>query len=356
MPTIPHQTLRTFGQQLFEAVAVPADQAAQASHHLVEANLVGHDSHGVIRIPNYVKALRGGTIKPVGQHKIVRESPASLTVDANGSFGIVMGYQAMQWAVDRAKQHTLGAVAVHQSSHIGRLGAFPPLAAEQNCIGILMLNGGSRFTAPFGGTGRRLPPNPIAISVPTLHGPAMMLDITTSVAAGGKVDVASARGKQLPEGWLVDAQGNSVTDPNLFRDGDVAMLPLGGAQGYKGYGLAMMIEAIAGGLSWAGCSTAQPTRGGSGWLALAIKIESFIDIDEYKQEIQKLIDWVKSSPTMPGVDKIYLPGEIEEDTRRQREAEGIYIEDKTWQALCQSAADVGVAVPGIFRCSEKDPC
>ncbi|MEZ4677969.1 MAG: Ldh family oxidoreductase [Caldilineaceae bacterium] len=347
MPTIPHSTLQSFGAQLFQAVGVPADQAAQASHHLVEANLVGHDSHGVIRIPNYVSALRRGSIKPVGNHKVVRETPASLTVDANGGFGIVMGYQAMQWAVDRAKQHTLGAVAVHQSSHIGRLGAFPPLAAEQDCIGVLMLNGGSRFTAPFGGTARRLPPNPISISVPTLNGPALMLDMTTSMAAGGKVDVASARGKELPAGWLVDAEGNSVTDPNLFRDGDVAMLPLGGPLGYKGYGLSMMIDAIAGGLSWAGCSTAQPTRGGSGWLALAIKIESFIDIAEYKQEIQRLIDWVKSSPTMPGVDKIRLPGEIEEENRRQRESEGIYIEDKTWQALATTGAEVGVAVPTI---------
>ncbi len=347
MPTISSPILQALGAQLFQAVGVPADQAAQASHHLVEANLVGHDSHGIIRIPNYVSALRRGTIKPVGNHKIVRETPAALTVDANGGFGIVMGYQAMQWAVDRAQQHTLGAVAVHQSSHIGRLGAFPPLAAEQDCIGILMLNGGSRFTAPFGGTARRLPPNPIAISVPTLNGPALMLDMTTSMAAGGKIDVASARGKQLPAGWLVDAQGNSVTDPNLFRDGEVAMLPLGGALGYKGYGLAMMIDAIAGGLSWAGCSTDQPTRGGSGWLALAIKIESFIDIAEYKREVQKLIDWVKSSPTMPGVEKIYLPGEIEEETRRQREAEGIYVEEKTWQALVNSAVDVGVAVPQI---------
>lgn len=347
MPIIPHKTLETFGDQLFQAVGVPADQAAQASHHLVEANLVGHDSHGVIRVPNYVSALRRGSIKPIGDHTVVRETPAALTVNANNGFGIVMGYQAMQWAVDRAQQHTLGAVAVHQSSHIGRLGAFPPLAAEQDCIGILMLNGGSRFTAPFGGTARRLPPNPIAISVPTLAGPPLMLDMTTSMAAGGKVDVASARGKQLPAGWLVDAQGNSVTDPNLFRDGEVAMLPLGGELGYKGYGLAMMIDAIAGGLSWAGCSTAQPTRGGSGWLALAIKIESFIDINEYKAEVQKLIDWVKSSPTMPGTEKIYLPGELEEETRRQREAEGIFIEEKSWQALVATAEEAGIAVPEI---------
>ena len=212
---------------------------------------------------------------------------------------------------------------------------------------MVMLNGGTRFTAPFGGTGRRLPPNPIAISVPTLNGPAMMLDITTSVAAGGKVEVARARGKQLPEGWLVDAEGNTVTDPNPFMDGEVAMLPLGGAQGYKGYGLGLMIDAIAGGLSWAGCSTAQPTRGGSGWLALAIKIESFIDIDEYKREIQKLIDWVKSSPTMPGVDKIYLPGELEEEIRHKREAEGVYIEEKTWQTLVAAGNELRVPVPAV---------
>lgn len=347
MPTIAHMTLKAFGSRLFEACDVPADQAAQAAHHLVEANLMGHDSHGIIRIPHYVKALRSGTIQPVGNHKIVRETPASLTIDANRSFGIVMGYQAMQWAVDRAKEHTLGAVAVHQSSHIGRLGAFPPVAAEQDCIGILMLNGGTRFTAPFGGTGRRLPPNPIAISVPTRNGPAMMLDITTSMAAGGKVDVARARGKQVPEGWLVDPAGETVTDPNRFMNGEVAMLPLGGALGYKGYGLSMMIDAIAGGLSWAGCSTAQPTRGGSGWLALAIKIESFIDIDEYKQEVQKLIDWVKSSPTMPDTERIYLPGEIEDEIRREREADGIYVEETTWQALTEAAEELHVTLPAV---------
>ncbi|MEZ4621003.1 MAG: Ldh family oxidoreductase [Caldilineaceae bacterium] len=265
MPTIPHSTLQSFGAAALSSRRRPRRQAAQASHHLVEANLVGHDSHGVIRIPNYVSALRRGSIKPVGNHKVVRETPASLTVDANGGFGIVMGYQAMQWAVDRAKQHTLGAVAVHQSSHIGRLGAFPPLAAEQDCIGVLMLNGGSRFTAPFGGTARRLPPNPISISVPTLNGPALMLDMTTSMAAGGKVDVASARGKELPAGWLVDAEGNSVTDPNLFRDGDVAMLPLGGPLGYKGYGLSMMIDAIAGGLLGGLQHCATNARAAVGW-------------------------------------------------------------------------------------------
>lgn len=172
-----------------------------------------------------------------------------------------------------------------------------------------------------------------------------MLDMTTSMSAGGKVDVYRARGQQTPEGWLVDADGNEVTDPARFKSGEVAMLPLGGPQGHKGYGLGMMIDAIAGGLSWAGCSADPPTRGGSGFIAIAIKIDSFIDLDDYLNEIGRLSDWVKSSPTQPGVDKIYLPGEIEHDIRTKREAEGVFIEDETWNKTVETANDLGVSVP-----------
>lgn len=221
------------------------------------------------------------------------------------------------------------------------------MAAAEDCIGIVMLNGGARFTAPYGGVGRRLPPNPIAISVPVENGAPLMLDITTSVAAGGKVDVQRARGKLLPDGWLVDSAGQVVNDPNRFWEDSVAMLPLGGPFGYKGYGLAMMIDAIAGGLSWAGCSSASPTRGGSGYIALAIKIEAFIDPAEFKREVRTLVDWVKSSPTMPGFSNIYVPGEIEEETLQQRASTGLNIEDATWDALTQTATDLHVTVPAL---------
>ncbi len=345
MPVISHTVLRQFGRAIFQAAGLPEDQAHIVTDHLVDANLVGHDSHGIIRMPGYAQSLSKGGIQPAGNHKIVRETPASLVIDADRGIGIVVAHQAMQMAVDRALQHTLGAVAVHRASHIGRLGDFPPLAAQRDCIGVLILNGGGRFTAPFGGTARRLPPNPIAISVPAPDGPPLMLDITTSIAAGGKVDIYLVRNQPLPEGWLIDREGNPVTDPDAFRRDDVAMLPLGGPAGHKGYGLAMMIDAIAGGLSWAGCSAEQPTRGGSGFLALAIKIESFIDLDDFKREIQILIDWVKSSPTLPGVDRIYLPGEIENETRRQREAEGIYLETPTWTDILDVAKELDVPQP-----------
>lgn len=349
MPVVAHDTLREFGYAIFQAAGVPEDQAHILTDHLVEANLMGHDSHGVIHIPGYVRQLQGGTMFPVGNHQIVRETPASLVIAANRSIGIVLAYQAMQMAVERAKQHTFGGVAVHQATHIGRLGAFPPLAAAEDCIGIIILNGGGPFAAPFGGTARRLPPNPIAISVPTPSGPAMMLDMTTSMVAGGKVMVAKARNQPVPEGWLIDEEGKPVTDPTPFVERKIAMLPLGGPVGHKGYGLAMMIDAIAGGLSWAGCSAEQPTRGGSGFFAMAIKIESFIDVDEYKQEVQKLIDWVKSSPKIPGVDRIYFPGEIELEKQRQREAEGIFVEDSTWNNLLALAGELQVPEPGVIR-------
>lgn len=347
MPTIPHTTVHSFATTILAAAGLPQEQADLAAYHLVESNLLGHDSHGVIRVPGYAKSLRNGDLLPVGNQRVTRETPATLVLDANKSFGIVLAYESMRNAVARAKQHTFGAVAVHQSGHIGRLGAYPPLAVDEDCIGVILLNGGAPFMAPYGGVSRRLPPNPIAIGVPVADGAPMILDITTSVAAGGKVDVANARGYQLPEGWLVDGDGNTVTDPGRFRDPDVAMLPLGGPFGYKGYGLAMMIDAIAGGLSWAGCSAPQPTRGASGYLALAIKIDSFIDVDEFKAETAALVDWVKSSKTMPGHEKIYVPGEIENENRQRRQRDGLMIEQATWDALCSSAESLSVAVPTV---------
>jgi len=136
-----------------------------------------------------------------------------------------------------------------------------------------------------------------------------------------------------------------VTDPNLFLNGEVAMLPMGGSVGHKGYGLGMMVDAIAGGLSWAGCSADPPTRGASGWVAIAILIESFIDADEYKQEIERLVNWVHSSPKLPGVERIYYPGEIEEERRQQRLAGGIPIEDSTWNRIVETGDAVGVSAP-----------
>ncbi len=348
MPLVSYNQLTDVTVQVLQAAGLPQDQAELAAQHLVEANLMGHDSHGVIRIAQYVPSLKSGTIKPVGNQKIVRETPANAVMDANGSFGIVLAYEAMRMAVEKAKQTTFGAVAVHNSGHIGRLGAYPPLAAAEDCVGMVILNGGAQFVAPFGGVAKRLPPNPLSIAVPSGKGIMPMLDITTSMAAGGKVAVYGARGLSLPDGWLVDADGNPVHEASrMMSDPDVAMLPMGGPVGHKGYGLAFMIDALAGGLSWAGCSSENPTRGGSGYIAMAIKIDSFINVDEFKHEVDKLVDWVKSSPTMPGVDEVLIPGEIEEMNKAKRMVEGVEVEQATWDAIIDAGASVGVDVPSL---------
>ncbi len=347
MPVLAPQPLSDFGTAILEQAGLPRDQARITAEHLVESNLMGHDSHGVIRIPGYTQSLQDGHYRPVGAHKIERESSTTAVIDAQQSMGIVLAYEAMQWAVDKACQHDVGAVAVHSATHIGRLGAFPPLAAARDCIGIIMLNGGGRFAAPFGSTERRLPPNPIAFCVPVGPGKTMMLDITTSMVAGGKVEVQAARDQAVPEGWLIDREGNPVLDPNAFHAPDIAMLPLGGPLGHKGYGLSMMIDVMAGALSRAGCSRNRPTRGGSGFLCLALRIEAFVDLTEYHTEVQYLIDWVKSARTAPGIKAILLPGELEEQRKQERTAHGIPIEDKTWTRLTATGDELGVAAPAL---------
>ena len=345
MPAIAPSDLNDLVTGILHGSGLPEAQARRTADHLVESNLMGHDSHGVMRVPGYAEQIEKGSIKALGSQIVEREAPATAVIDADRSIGILMAYEAMEMATRKAQGGGVGVVTVRRASHIGRLGAFPPLAAAKNCIGLIMLNGGAMFAAPFGGTDRRLPPNPLAISVPTDTDDPMMLDITTSMVAGGKLEVLTARNQEAPEGWLVDGEGNTVTDPALLRTPHAAMLPLGGALGHKGYGLSMMIDVMAGALSRAGCSREKPTRGASGFLCMALQIEAFVDMDEYRTEVRHLIDWIKSSRLMPGTDRIYLPGEIEQQRIRERTASGIPIEDATWNRIVESASKYGIPVP-----------
>ena len=344
MPILSHTVLRQLSYQIFQNAGATEEDARIVSDHLVDSNLAGHDSHGVIRMPGYARGVKGGGIKSSLEYEIVKESPTTAVIDGKGGFGIALTLRATEMAIEKAKDYTFGAIGIHHCSHIGRLGDFPPRIAKHGMAGFVLLNGGGRITAPFGGTARRLPPNPLAFSAPIDDEKYIMLDMTTSVVAGGKIDIKRVRGQQLPEGWVIDADVKAVFDPNDFDKG--AILPLGGIQfGHKGYGLAMMIDVLAGGLSWAGCSRQSPTRGASGVLVMAINISSFIDLEDFKQEVQGLIEWVKSSPHFPGFEEIYYPGEIEEIEREKRGREGIYIEDETWSRITAIAEELGVPVP-----------
>ena len=346
MPTIHHDALREYVCRIFEQAGTPLDEARIVSDHLVDANLAGHDSHGVIRATGYAREMQKG-VTPKAKYEVIKESPTMAMIDAHGGLGIVTALTAMEMAIDKARSHTFGVVGTCNMGHVGRLGDYPPRAAREGMIGIALLNGVGRFVHPFGGIERRIPPNPLSIAVPRQNEAPALLDITTCVVAGGKFNVKSARGEQLPEGWLVDSQGKPVTDPRRVRsDKTTAVPPLGGSQfGHKGFGLAFMVDAIAGGLTWAGCSKAPPNEGGNGFLIIVIKIDDFIPLDIYTQEVEGLIEWVKSSAKAPDAQEIYIPGEVEQRNRERMLKEGIYIEDTTWNEMAEIAGSLDVDVP-----------
>ncbi|MDE0504576.1 MAG: Ldh family oxidoreductase [Candidatus Poribacteria bacterium] len=349
MPIVNHTVLRNFIYDIYRAADGADEDARIVSNHVVDSNLVGHDSHGVINALNYVSAMKGGP--SADRMEIIRENATSAVIDGHRALGMVAATKAMELTIQKAEVNTIGAVGLHQCGHAGRMGEYPPMAARAGMIGVVLLNGGGRFMHPFGGTSRRLPPNPVAISVPRREGEPLLLDMTLSVIAGGKMLVKVARGEEMPEGWMIDSDGIPVTDPNDFlnRTDDTAVMPLGGFQfGHKGFGLGFMVDAIAGGLSWAGCTRSEPTRGGSGIVMIAIKIDEFIDLDVYVQEIEYMIEWVKSSARLPGIDEIYVPGEFEERNLETRSREGIPIEEPTWDAIVEKAKELGVDAPQVL--------
>lgn len=339
-----HDQLRKNSFEIFKAAGATDEEARIISDLLVESNLAGHDSHGVLRIPQYVRMIQNGGIKLGANIEIVQETPATAVINGNWGFGQVIATKAMQIAIEKAESCSISSVSVYNCNHIGRLASYALTATERNMIAIMMVNGhgGDQSVAPFGGIARRLGTNPMAIAIPT-RGEPFVLDITTSVTAGGKLRVKRARKEKLPERWLIDSEGNPTTDTEVyFTEPLGALLPLGGALGHKGYGLSLVVDILAGALSEAGCSRANAPRTGNGIWIYVINIANFTPIDEFKRRVQLLLDYVKSSPTAPGFDEIFIPGERSFRERRKRLEEGIFIEDETWRQIMETRRSLGL--------------
>jgi LDH2 family malate/lactate/ureidoglycolate dehydrogenase len=345
MPIVNPDLLRQLCLDILAAAGLPQEDASIIGEHLVTSNLKGHDSHGVTRLPWYIEQFGEGYVS-WDERDVVRETPVMATIDGRGCNGIIACVRAAEMAVEKARVSTFGAVMLSNVTHVGRLGDYPPRIAEQDMIGMAWTNVGGLFVAPFGSADRRMRPNPIAFAVPRRDGPPLMLDMTLSVTAGGKIEQKVARGEDVPEGWLIDDQGRSVADARRFTDDpdEVAMLPLGGLEsGHKGHGLSMMMEMIVGPLSLAG--TTKEMQGGNGVMVVAIDIEPFTDVDTYKDEVEGLVEWVNSATPLPGVERLYAPGEIEEEKHRRRLREGIDVPEPTWAAIVEVAEELGISVP-----------
>jgi uncharacterized oxidoreductase len=338
VPTVTASELTRICVEVLEAAGATGAAARAVAEGLVGANLAGHDSHGVIRLPAYVAAVDDGRVDPRAEPVLERDEGSLLVVDGRRGFGqVVAGYATARVLQRLGEGRPLVAAFAHDGYHAGRIGAYVERMAAAGAVGLAMVNshGAGRLVAPFGGHQRRLSTNPIAFAAPVAGGPPLVLDMATSVVAEGKVRVRRNRGEPLPENWIVDAGGRPSRRAEDLYDGG-ALLPLGGPnQGYKGFGLSLMVEVLAGALSGAGCSRPGETWSGNGFFCLGVAPTH----PALAEQVAGLIRHVKEN--QPGV---LVPGEPEASRRAEREAHGIELDPETWRQIAEVAARHGVAV------------
>jgi LDH2 family malate/lactate/ureidoglycolate dehydrogenase len=347
MPRVQTQALIQFGQELLQALGAPPEEALLVARLLVDANLSGHDSHGVIQIPGYLDALAEGLIAPGAGFTREHETPATALMDGHWGFGHRLAHEAMQLAIDKARRCGISAVGAYHCYHIGHLGVYARLAAEAGMVGIIAVNdgGGGQRVVPHGGVAGRLSTNPLAIGLPTGTAEPFILDISTSVVAEGQVRLKRLQGERMPLGWMIDALGQPTTDPEDFFRHTGSLLPLGGDAGHKGYGLGLAVDVLAGILGRAGHSRAQIPPYNNGLFMIAVDIDRFLPLEEFSAEVRSLITYVRSCPHGTGVDEIVYPGQRAARTRRYRRRYGIEIDPETWRRLRTIAQERGIQVP-----------
>ncbi|MFO1055524.1 MAG: Ldh family oxidoreductase [Dongiaceae bacterium] len=324
--------------RIFAAAGCAPDEAACVARHLVDSNLCGHDSHGVLRIPRYLALIRDGVVHPGRRGRVLFESATALVIDGEMGLGQVIVEDAMTRLAAKAKASGMALATIRNCGHAGRLGDWAEQLAGHDLISLHFLKTVGLGAIPFGGSDRRLALNPLAACVPVPGRPPVLLDVTTTTVAEGKLAVARNKGERVPPGTIVDKHGQPTTDPNDFYAGG-ALLTMGG---HKGYGLNVITDLLTGGLSGGGCTGPGETKLVNTVTALAIDPTPFTDRQAYVAEIVRYLDWVKGSPPSQPGGEVLLPGEIEHRTRQDRRAGGVPLDDATWRQIVEGAATVGI--------------
>ncbi|MDP6070016.1 MAG: Ldh family oxidoreductase [SAR202 cluster bacterium] len=343
MPIVQADRLTVIAAELMQGAGASEEEAAIVSRHSIGANLAGHDSHGIIAIPTYIDRIKRGHIVPGAPFAIKKDTPTTTVVDGNWGLGYVVSERLMQMTIEKAKAGGVAAATVFRQSHVGRVADYPMMAAAEGMIGLMTADSGrsAKAVVPFGGREARLGTNPICIAMPSnLEGP-MFIDMATSAVAAGKLGVAVARGKAIPEGWVLDADGNPTTDPSARGNGG-AMLPLGGPEGHKGYGLSVMVEILSGILTGLGFGHDPSGRHNDGCFMAVFNVSAFRDAEEFKQEVTEFAQYLKSSPPAKGFTEVFYPGELEHLRTQKLLVDGIDVEDATWAKLNALADAYGV--------------
>lgn len=352
---VPAPTLEALVRDIFAANGCAAEEAGRIAHHLLGANLAGHDSHGVVRVPRYVEWQQAGFVVAGREAEVVTDGGAFLLLDGHFGFGQTVAPQATALGIERALAHGTAVVALRNAGHVGRIGAYAEQALAAGLISIHFVNvAGSVLVAPFGGTERRFSTAPFSVGVPT--DPPVVLDFATSLVAEGKVLVASNGGKALPEGALIAPDGTLSADPHTLYGDYAPVGPRTPANGlgairafgdHKGSGLAFMCELLAGAFTGGGCSGPVAARGriANGMLSIYLSPRHFGTEDGFRQAAAEYVAWVKSCrPDTPG-GEVLAPGEPEARLRAARLRDGVPLQPDTWAGIVACARSLGVTVP-----------
>jgi uncharacterized oxidoreductase len=344
MPVVEAEKLTNFVYHILHAAGASETDSRLVADSLVRSNLAGHDSHGVVRVRQYLDTIAAGDLDPAAGPVLAHETGAISMVDAQYGYGQVAARFAMSLTIDKARTHGLAATGLFNSNHVGRLGEWVQLAAEQELIGLAFCNGGrpGGLVTPYGGAGRLLGTNPIAAAVPVAGRSPIVIDFATSIAPEGKVRLALNKQEHVPEGWILDSAGHSSLNPaDLYAGG--MLLPM--AQ-HKGYGLSLLVEFLGGILTGQGCPGLPDyatLRNGVVFIVLAIS--AFRPAADFLAEGSALCDQVTATPPAPGFETVLLPGDPEEHAAERRRLDGIAIDETTWSQLTRAAASLGVSLP-----------
>ena len=324
---------------IMQAGGSQPDEAATVARRLVDSNLVGHDSHGVIRVSKYLEWVRKGWLVANARPSIAFDSDALAIVDGNRGFGQVVGEYTTNLGIAKAAKSGIAMIGLRNCGHLGRLGDWAEMAADAGQVSLHFLNtSGALRVAPYGGSDRRLSTNPLAVGIPMAGGVPTILDITTSVVAEGKVMVAMNKGEQVPEGWIVDKNGQPTTDPAKFYDGG-SMLTIGA---HKGSGLSIITDLLAGAITTGRSSDPDDEVLRNNMLSIFIAPAVYDPAGGALREAQRFVDFVKASPPSDARMPVMAPGEMERRTRVARMASGIAIDDKSFADLAGAAQSVGI--------------
>ena len=350
MPNISANRMREIGAALLDAVGSPRERSLWVAETLARANLAGHDSHGVMRLPQYVSQAREGHVRPAADIVITRETACTASIDARRTWGQVAARAAMELAIAKAAAQGIGMIALRNCPHVGRLGEYVLMAAEADMIGTAFVNSQTDHAGtvvPWGGIDGRFTPTPLAFAAPSGLDWHILVDITASVMPEGKLRDYHYRNAPLPPDVIIDAEGQPSRDVKDFygppRGG---ILPLGAAAGHKGYALGVMIEMLAGGLTGAGYVSDESESFGNGALFQVMNIAAFDDVEDFKRRARGLIAHVKSSRPRAGFSEVLFPGEPEYRAALRRERAGIELPEALWADIAALADELGVDLGG----------